>query len=92
MNGFGTVKNDVFMHVNVRLPACEFGGQLGEQVVGVTAAARLRRRGGWAVVGGRATISQLSVEGAAACGASWESRFIGCGSSADAVSGGTRVT
>lgn len=77
--------------MNDRLPACEFGGQLGEQVVGVSAAARLRRRGGWAIVGGRATISQLSVEGAAACCASWESCFIGCCSSADAVSGSTRV-
>lgn len=87
----GTVKIDAFMYVNVRLPAREFGGQLGEQVVGITAAARLRRRGGWAVVGGHATVFQLSVEGAAARRASWETRFIRCGSSADAVSGGTRV-
>lgn len=77
--------------MNVCLPAREFGGQLSEQVVGITAAAWLRRRGGWAVVGGRALISQLSVEGAAACGASWETRFIRCGSSADAVSRRTRV-
>lgn len=73
------------------LPACEFGGEFGEQVVGIGTAARLGGRGGWAVVGGCASIPNLSVESAAAGCAARETGFIRCGSIADAVSGGPGV-
>lgn len=71
----------------MQLPACEFGGELGEQVVGITAAAWLSGRGRRAVVGGRAPIPKLSVKGAAARCASWKTCFIRCGGGADAMSG-----
>lgn len=83
-----------------RLPAGEFGGELGEKVAGSTAAG-LRERGGivgeggrgrWPVVRGRAAVPQLAtVEGAAAGGAAREAQAVRCGGVGNAVNGRHRV-
>lgn len=82
------------------LPAGQFGGQLGEQVAGSTAAGLGERRGvvgeggggRRSVVGGGAAVPQLpTVEGAAACCASGEAEAVRRGGVGDAVGRRHRV-
>lgn len=80
------------LELTVSLPACEFRGELGEQVVGVGTTAGLCGRGWGPVVRCSATFSHLPMKGTAARGASWEPQFIRSSSIADAVSGGPWVT
>lgn len=75
----------------MHLPASEFRGELGEQVIGVGTAAGLCGRGWRPVVCCSATFPHLPMKGTATCGASWESQFIRSSSITDAVSGGTWV-
>lgn len=74
------------------VPACQFGGEFGEQVVGIGPTAGLSWGRWWPVVCSSASFSHLAMEGAATCGATWKAELICCGSIADAVSRGTRIS